>query len=766
MRRRHALLRLLLLLPVALALLLVSAPADAALRVHIRHRHKQRDAASGAGSSSSSAETTLRTTCPPSTELPLQPTLTTDCPFECGDNMAVCILYPGASRSNCATAGERTCYEGDGCAYECLRTPLERWFITLYDDGAVVQEVLDQNVALPDEESNYINTRVVSAIGAFVAPDSVDFVSVTGNEAANNYDSSINDEYFMNFYSDTKFLPAGDVVNFTLPPTFFDGLLDVYNLRLENIAFPANVSEDIVFSQINSLWLRNTLLKELPFDSETIVELEILDVSVNHIETIRSESLPESLLILNISDNIVHHIEKGSLPETLSTLDLTSNRVTEIAPGTLPATLTVLYLEGNQLTSIPEDIADMTELEQLTLKSNPLKSIPDDSIPTETLQVLDLSNCSLKDIPPSIGSMGNLSSLSLDDNDLSKATRFSSLPSSLAFLSLQRCGLAKLPPSISKLNLLDIIYVDGNPTVAQDLSALPANVTTISVSDSGLETFPLGLKKLSQLYYLFSENNPLRQLQPGLFPQTELTLSISNASFEEIPSGVFPSTIEELFIRSTPLRKLPDDIVTLSALGNLTLSGCALESVNGLQNISSLRRLDLSRNRIRSIEGRFSRLEFLDLRENGLESFRVAESSRLKTLQLSSNNLSSVPSSVFGMKSLVVLNLTANPITNFTPTVEQYAFLKNVPVLVMDQSMFASACESKTRLDTFEICSPGSSSSPNVTVIHQKDDNSLKKKSGTAAAWLIALNAFLGILLAVALFVTWRTPQGARATAR
>ncbi|KAJ0405845.1 hypothetical protein P43SY_001577 [Pythium insidiosum] len=535
LRRPRALPRLLSLLLVTL--LLVAPPVAASVRVHVRHRshrlrlrHKQADDSDGASSGSASSTAPLRTTCPPSTELPSQPTLTTDCPGECGASKAVCILYPGATRSSCATAGERSCYEGDGCAFECLRTPLDSWFLTLYDDGAVVQEVLDANVDLPDEESNYIDTRVVPAIGHFVVPDSVDFVAVTGNEAANNYDHEINDEeHYMFYYEDNKYLPPQDVVNFELPAAFLEGAQGVEKLRLENIAFPSNVSAKLVFPDILTLWLRNTKLSKLPFPSEAVPQLEYLD--------------------------------------------LKSNRVAEIPSGTLPSTLTVVILEDNQLISIPKDISTMSDLA--------------------------------------------------------------------------------------------LLYIDGNPKAAQDLSALPANVTS------------------------------------------------------------------------------------------MTLSNCNIESVTGIQNMSALRRLDLFRNNIRSIEGRAARLEFLDLRENGLESFRLTEAPRLKTLQLASNNLTRIPSSLFSMKSLVLLNLSANPITNFTPSVNQYAFLKNIPVLVMDQSMFSTDCESKTRFDTFDICSPGTS--PNITVIHQKDDDASKKKSGgSAAAWLIGLNAFLGVLLAAALYVTWQ----------
>lgn len=88
-----------------------------------------------------------------------------------------------------------------------------------------------------------------------------------------------------------------------------------------------------------------------------------------------------------------------------------------------------LWLKRNKLKSLPDSIGNLTNLENLTLGDNNLESLPDSFCYLTKLRSLGLDENRLKSLPDNFGNLVNLSGLYLDDND------WESLPNSFGRLT-------------------------------------------------------------------------------------------------------------------------------------------------------------------------------------------------------------------------------------------------------------------------------------------------------------------------------------------
>ncbi|KAJ0390806.1 hypothetical protein P43SY_010718 [Pythium insidiosum] len=332
--------------------------------------------------------------------------------------------------------------------------------------------------------------------------------------------------------------------------------------------------------------------------------------------------------------------------------------------------------------------------------------------------------------------MTRLTDLIMSGNDLSNATNLSLLPQSLSLLNLHQCRLSSLPEQFQHLTKLK----------------------HIDVTSCELDAFPSGMSHLMSLKSLFVSHNPLRRIQrPSPFPNASMALFIVNASFTTIPAGILPSQLTRLSISDTPLAEAPIDLIDRPSAKDVSLRRCRLTRFDLAMEMPWLERLDLRGNAIREFEARLPAVQLLDLRDNQLETFRVANTPQLRHLQLGGNQLRALPSAVFKITSLVTLNVTRNPIRLYRPSVDEFAFLSSrVETLVMDQEMFDSDCAAseQQQLHHFTVClATGSSplgASSNNSVIDQDDKNSQLR--GTAASsWTIVLNVALIALLVAAM---------------
>ncbi len=124
------------------------------------------------------------------------------------------------------------------------------------------------------------------------------------------------------------------------------------------------------------------------------------------------------------------------------------------------------------------------------------------------------------------------------------------------------------------------------------------------------------------------------------------TLEITDQTFDSLR---FLSSLTELTeLKLTKCRVQPEDLATIAALPNLqrlTLSGCRLSTVSGLEKAQSLVYLDLSNNTIGNIDplAYMMKLQEIDLQHNALTGLNALSGlTNLQKLNVSYNSLTSL----------------------------------------------------------------------------------------------------------------------------
>jgi internalin A len=125
--------------------------------------------------------------------------------------------------------------------------------------------------------------------------------------------------------------------------------------------------------------------------------------------------------------------------------------------------------------------------------------------------------------------------------------------------------------------------------------------------------------------------------------------------------------------RGRGLSILPDSLTSLSSLVELDIAankvGLSNESVQRISELVSLKSLDLSSNSIVSIPedfGKLVNLESLDLSGNSISDLprSFANLKSLKTLRLDGNNFSDIPTAISELHQLVLLDLSINKLAS------------------------------------------------------------------------------------------------------
>jgi internalin A len=148
---------------------------------------------------------------------------------------------------------------------------------------------------------------------------------------------------------------------------------------------------------------------------------------------------------------------------------------------------TTLDLRNNQLTTLPEAIAQLSNLSLLDLSDNQLTRLPEAIAQLSNLSGLDLSDNQLTTLPEAIAQLSNLTVLSLSDNQLTR-----------------------LPEAIAQLSNLTVLYLSNNQlTTLPEAIAQLSNLRGLYLRNNQLTTLPETIKQLSQLEKLDLRGNQL-----------------------------------------------------------------------------------------------------------------------------------------------------------------------------------------------------------------------------------------------------------------
>lgn len=320
------------------------------------------------------------------------------------------------------------------------------------------------------------------------------------------------------------------------------------------------------------------------------------------------------------------------------------------------ATARTFFIDASNqsLTTIPPEIFDFEELEEVHLENNQIEEIPRGIQHLKNVRILYLNKNKLRKLCPELGTLSSLEGLDLSDNPLLS----SSLPvlrglRGLRELRLYHTDLAEIPVDLCKLlHHLELLGLDGN-----HLKSLPKEVVNhtklreIYLKQNQFEVFPPELCALSNLEIVDLDDNKLTAIPPEIGNLTRLQkFYVARNNLLLLPESLCQcSKLSVLDLSHNRLHSLPHSLAELSGMTEIGLSGNHLEKVPRLIcKWTSLHLLYLRDTGLRALRRSFRRLvnlRFLDLSQNHLERFplQICALRNLEILALDDNKICQVP---------------------------------------------------------------------------------------------------------------------------
>jgi Leucine-rich repeat (LRR) protein len=234
-----------------------------------------------------------------------------------------------------------------------------------------------------------------------------------------------------------------------------------------------------------------------------------------------------------------------------------------------------LNLSGNELKSAAIDLTRLPKLRHIWLNANQLTDTSLHFPQNKTLKVLNVQGNRFADIPQAIRNCKKLTSLWLGYNKLTQLNEnsFRRLRR-LQDLNLYSSDLKTLPKGISKLKRLEVLDLYYN-----ELSTLPRNLgrmkrlQQLALSNNQLIKIPTTLGRLKRLNALYAHHNKLSTLPGSVGKLRNLRiLALNNNQFSTLPKQIGSlKVVEEIDISDNNLSEVPAQIVQLRQLKKLYL---------------------------------------------------------------------------------------------------------------------------------------------------------------------------------------------------
>ncbi|KAG6612500.1 Leucine-rich repeat-containing protein 40 [Phytophthora cinnamomi] len=269
------------------------------------------------------------------------------------------------------------------------------------------------------------------------------------------------------------------------------------------------------------------------------------------------------------------------------------------------AVLRKLDLSYNEISELPTQVETLKYLVSFKMRHNRLRQLPLAVWNVETLTSLDLSNNELEGcLPEQLGKLDKLRELGLEGNKLTQLPESIGGLSHLEVLRVESNQLRTLPSTIGRLHNLKTLSAHSNLLV--ELPASFGSLTgllTLDLKKNSLVTTGDAFAGLASVKFI-----DLRQNKLEVFP----TLPENNAC------------LDQLFLGFNSLHEIPEDVV-LNVKESLTV---------------------------------------LDVRDNKLQclSDRIPQLYRLKTLDVTNNDLHDLPAGLGYLKYLDHLLVDGNPL--------------------------------------------------------------------------------------------------------
>ncbi|MEW5938527.1 MAG: COR domain-containing protein [Chloroflexota bacterium] len=218
------------------------------------------------------------------------------------------------------------------------------------------------------------------------------------------------------------------------------------------------------------------------------------------------------------------------------------------------------FIGSPKLTDLPESLWQLTQLQELDLSDNQLRTLPESLGQLTQLQELDLSDNQLRALPESLEQLTELLGLKVSSNQLEALPDSLWQLTQLHSLDLSRNQLKALPESLGRLTFLYSLDLGGNPltSLPESLGCL-SNLGLLTLGDdregSSIGQIPQCVSKLIKLRYLWLHNCQLENVPDWIGRLTELeNLRLENNKITDLPHSISQlGHLKNLFLDNNPL---------------------------------------------------------------------------------------------------------------------------------------------------------------------------------------------------------------------
>ncbi|XP_054720765.1 PH domain leucine-rich repeat-containing protein phosphatase 1-like [Uloborus diversus] len=314
------------------------------------------------------------------------------------------------------------------------------------------------------------------------------------------------------------------------------------------------------------------------------------------------------------------------------------------------------------------------------LSGRELKRVPEHIRKNVALKILDLSNNCLDDNSIcDLSDLRNLIRLNLSANELKNIPLDFSIFPFLEVLCLSANELDYLPDGVTNLHRLKRLHCDFNrlKCLPLDWSSL-VSLTTLTLSNNRLEEIPTTVWTLQSLQKLNLNRNHICGIGP----------------LPEAAAG----RLKELNLSKNRISGFLD-LSLLSSLVRLDISHNEVEDLEVLK-LSRLESLMVSQNALKSLHLDGTKLRILRADVNDLESIKCKHlPTHLETLDISHNNMMSLPDWISEAKSMTHMCASHNQITSLPKQLFASSSLRNLQVthnLLNDLPEMLTPCHIRT----------------------------------------------------------------------